>query len=130
MLITFEKDPWSIAENNLLLNDWQAEKDVAEKLFKALVQCAKNQNQFVSNDDSFESTIDVDELTFGLVDTITKKFEELVHKIRCSVGVIGEVIGDGDLKNVFEEFKNDVMEFLKADITQCAQAKGLTGKLK
>lgn len=96
-------------------------------MLKALIQCVKKVNQFVSIDESFEST-NGDELTFSLVDTITKTIEELMNKIRCSVSIIGEVIAEGELKNVFEDFKYEVEEFFKTDIQQCVQTKGLTGK--
>lgn len=98
-------------------------------MLKALIQCLKKQNQLVLNEETFESKT-IDELTFGVTDTITKKIEELVHKIRCAVGIIGEVIGEGELRNVFEDFKNEIKAFLITDIQQCIQTEGLTGKLK
>lgn len=96
---------------------------------KALVQCALKMSPIISNEESYGSPID-DDLTFGLVDAIKKKFYEMVNTIRCSVGVIGEVIGEGELKNVYENFKYNVTELLRTDVQQCAKAKGLTRKLK
>lgn len=100
-------------------------------MLKDLVQCALKTSPIISNEESIESTIDDDdELPFGLVDTIKKKFHKIVNRIRCAVGVIGEVIGDGELKNVFEDFKHNVTQLLNTDVRQCAKTKGLTGKLK
>lgn len=99
------------------------------KLIKALVQCAKAESPIFLDEEMFESSID-DELTFGLVDAIKKNFQEMVKNIQCSVGVIGEVIGEGELKNVYEDFMYNVTKLLRTDVPKCAKTKGLTGKLK
>lgn len=102
---------------------------MAEKIIKALVQCVKKQQQLIPIEESLESTIG-EGLTFGVVDTITKTIGNLVKKIRCSLSIIGQVIGEGELTNVFEDFKDEVLEFLKTDIHQCMKAESLSGKLK
>lgn len=71
-----------------------------------------------------------DEFTFGLIGTITKKLQQLMSKIKCSVRVAGETIGNGDLKNVFVQFRNDVYALLQNDARECIKAKGPKAKIE
>lgn len=98
-------------------------------MIKALYECAIKEGPSNSNEKSFQSPID-DELTFGLVDIIQKKFQEMANKVRCIIGIVGQVIGEGELKNVYDDFKYDVKELLHTDVQQCVETKGLTTKLK
>lgn len=81
---------------------------------------------FYDDDLTFED----EELTFGLVGAITKKLKQLVEKIKCAVRVTGEVIGEGELKKVFLKFRDDIVAFLKKDVKDCLQTKGLKAKIE
>lgn len=120
-----------------ILNASQTNKELAPKVVEALKKCVQKELDVFSLDDEIADfmTFDDDELTFddeefGLVDRITKKFRQLVEKIKCAVRVTGEVIGEGDLKSVFVKFRNDVAALMKNDVKSCLQTKGLKAKIK
>lgn len=78
------------------------------------------------DDDSL--LLEVDE--FGVVDDINKAIQNLLLKIKCSVSVIGEVIGETDLKKDYVEYKEAVELIFKNDLKQCAQAASIQLKFK
>lgn len=71
-----------------------------------------------------------DEEAFNLVDDVTKVFEDLLDKVKCSLHAVGKVIGESELKSEYEEFKTAVKTVLHSGVEQCAQTKGLLEKLK
>lgn len=104
-------------------------------MIKALVQCAKKEGPSISNEVSFESSIDneltlFDEESFGLIDIVTKILNSIIEKTKCTLDIIDKIIGNGELRNVYKKFRADVMAILKNDVKQCAQTKGLIEKLK
>lgn len=99
-------------------------------MFKALVDCAMKSSPIMANDELLEYSPIDDDWTFGLVDAIKKKLHEMVNRIRCVLRIIGEVIGEGELRNVFEDFKYNVTKLLRTDVQQCTKTKGLTAKVK
>lgn len=112
---------------------------MAPKIIQALKQCTQKEVDEFSLDDEIaeslafdddELTFDDEELTFGLVGAITKRLRQLVEKIKCSVRVTGEVIGEGDLKKVFLKFRDDITAIVKNDVKQCIQSKGLKAKIE
>lgn len=123
----------------LFLGFTQTNKELAPKVAEALKQCSEKEVDAFSFDDEIveslafdddELTFDDEEFTFGLVDRITKKLRQLVDKIKCAVRVTGEVIGEGDLKNVFLKFRDDITALLKNDVKGCIQTKGLKSKIE
>lgn len=109
----------------------QTDKDLSQKIRTALKQCSKEEINDFELDNEFVDSFPVDnEFTFGLVGTITKKLRQLVSKIKCSVRVIGETIGNGDLKNVYVKFRDDIAAILKYDVRQCFGTKGLKAKIE
>lgn len=98
-------------------------------MVRALLECAIFGTPSISNEELLESPND-DELTFSPLDIIQKKIQEIVNKVRCTVGIVGEVIGDGELKNIYDDFKYNVNELLHSDVQQCVKTKDLTAKLK
>lgn len=112
---------------------------MAPKVVEALKQCSEKEVDDFSLDDEIAASLafdddellfEDDELTFGLVDKITKKLRQLVDKVKCAVRVTGEVIGEGDLKNVFLKFRKDITALLKNDVKGCIQTKGLKAKIE
>lgn len=102
---------------------------------KALVQCAKKSSPITLIEESFESSINVEltlfnEEPFGLIDIMTKLLNSMIEKAKCTLDVIGKIVGDGELWNVYKKFRDDVSEILKNDVKQCMQTKGLIEKLK
>lgn len=71
-----------------------------------------------------------DEEEFDLVDNVTKMIEDLLEKVKCSMHVIGEIVGESELKSEYEEFKAAVKNILQNDMPQCADVDGILGKLK
>lgn len=84
-------------------------------------------------EDEFEDetfSMDDDEFTFGLVGSITKKLRQMIEKIKCSVRVAGETIADGELKDVFQQYRKDIFALLKNDVNECIHTKGLKAKIE
>lgn len=71
-----------------------------------------------------------DEEAFSLVDDVTKVFEDLLEKVKCSLDAVGEVIGESDLKPKYEGFKFNVKSILQNGVEQCAETEGLLQKLQ
>lgn len=70
-----------------------------------------------------------DEEAFDLVDNVTKVVGDLVEKVKCSLHVIGEIVGESELKSVYEEFQTAVKNVLHDDMPQCVEKDGLLEKL-
>lgn len=79
---------------------------------------------------SHTELLSFDEETYNIVDTITGAFEKLVRQVKCSVNAIEEIVGEGELKKVFDEFKANLESVLHHDMQECGKAEGLLEKLK
>lgn len=71
-----------------------------------------------------------DEKSFDLIGSIAKMLNALIEKVKCTLDVIGDLIGDGELRNVYKKFRADVEAILQNDVQQCKQTKGLLAKIK
>jgi hypothetical protein len=58
----------------------------------------------------------------GLKDDIT--FENLLKALKCMRDVIGNVIGDSDLKPLYEEYKMKAEAIVKNDLMKCRDMEG------
>lgn len=67
---------------------------------------------------------------FGVVDDINKAIQDLLQKIKCSVSVIGQVVGETDFKKDYVEYKSAIEIILKNDLKKCVQVDGLQSKFK
>lgn len=72
--------------------------------------------------------IDVDD--FSTVDSINKAIQDLLEKVKCSVAVVGQVIGETDLKKDYVAYKSAVETILKNDLKKCAEHDGLESRLQ
>lgn len=82
------------------------------------------------NDDEATELSIYDEMTFGLTDTITKVYQALLKKAKCSLNAIGKLLAESDLLDLFVELKQNVEELLQNDVQKCLKTDGLTAKLK
>lgn len=106
---------------------------MSQKIIEALKQCSQNDVNVFEMEDEFGelfSIDDEDDFTFGLVGTVTKKLRQLVEKIKCSLRVIGETVGNGDLKDVFLKFRHDIVKLLKNDVKECIHTEGVKAKVE
>lgn len=78
------------------------------------------------NDDSIDDEVAI----FALVDTIKKLLEKLREKVKCSLDALGEIIGEGELRNVYKKFRADVESILRNDALECLKIRGAIEKLK
>lgn len=101
----------------------QTNKDVAEKIFKSIVQCVKLPYFFISNGNAAD-------LSTSKTDGIVAILNSLIEKIKCGLDVIGNMIDDERLENVYLKFRADIEDILNNDVKQCMQTKGSTDKLK
>lgn len=85
-----------------LLFDSQANKQIGEKLVKALYKCSKVESPF--NDKAFVELPIEDESVFGAVDVI----EKILNYIKCFVDAISKAVNDTDLAPAWEATKNDI----------------------
>lgn len=69
-------------------------------------------------------------VAYDIIDAITKMVNSLIEKVKCTLDVIDDIIGDGELRNVYKKFRADVEAILKNDVKQCTQTEGLIAKLK
>lgn len=101
------------------------------QVIQAITQCVKNEvDQFELNEEEEEESMDDDVVTFDLIDTIKKLIKKLQERVKCSIDAVGEIIGDGELKNVYKKFRSDIENLLKNDAKQCLETKGVIEKLK
>lgn len=108
---------------------------MAGRIADAIRQCSRDEvDEFALDaetvDDEEFITFDDDEFTYGIVDSITKTLHQLVEKIKCSVHVAGEAIGESELKAVFLKFKKDVTKLLNKDAKACLKTEGLMAKIE
>lgn len=100
----------------------QANKDVATKIFKAIVQCVKPSNFFISNENGDKSS--------SMTDAVVGILNSLIEKIKCGLDVIGNMIEEGKLHNVYLKFRADLEDIMEHDVHLCMETKGTTDKLK
>lgn len=62
---------------------------------------------------------------FNLVDSIDKAIQSLLQKVKCSVSVIGQVLGETDFKKDYIEYKASVEDIFQNDLAKCAQEDGI-----
>lgn len=67
---------------------------------------------------------------FALGDTIRKVLEKLREKVKCSIDALGDIIGEGELRNVYKKFRADVESILRNDALECLKVHGAIEKLK
>lgn len=98
------------------------------KAIKAIADCVKN-GYFVM-DLSEELTGNDEHVTFDLVDLVKTVIEQIRKKINCTLEKIGNIIGDGELRHVYQKFRSDVESLLKNDALKCLYVNGTIEKLK
>lgn len=68
-------------------------------------------------------TFNIEDVLFdGMKDDIT--FDKMLKALKCMRDVIGNVIGDGDLKPVYEEYKMKAETVVKNDLMKCRDLEG------
>lgn len=72
-------------------------------------QCfSKKSNVFLSNEKTYQlSTVD-DQLMFGVVETVMKQIEKVLHDIKCFIEATSNGDNDTDLIPDWEARKNDI----------------------
>lgn len=68
--------------------------------------------------------------SFGVIDVITKVLNSLIEKSKCTLDVVGKIVGKGELRNVYKKIRADVEAIVNNDAKKCAQTKGMIVKLK
>lgn len=102
----------------------QADKDMAEKVIKSLVQCAKKEYSTVSNVEKILISSFNDHVTFGTIDTVINFLNTLIEKTKCTLDVIEKMSSGTELSTPYKKFQADVAAILKNDVIQCAQTEG------
>lgn len=102
-------------------------------MMKALYECAKKEAPTVSV--SFESPIGdelvaFDDESFGLIDILTKFFNSMIEKTKCTWDVFGKLIGEGKLRNIYKKFRKDVEALYKSDVKKCMETEGVIERIK
>lgn len=67
---------------------------------------------------------------FGEVDNINNGIHSLLQTIKCSVSVVGQVVGETDFKKDYVEFKAAAEAILNGEVQKCVQADGLQLKFQ
>lgn len=71
-----------------------------------------------------------DQMEFGVVDIVTKVVGEIIEKVKCSLGALGELFIESDLLDLYMELKQNVEELLENDVNECMESEGLTEAFK
>jgi len=103
-------------------------KDLGGKVIQAINQCIKNEVEVFELNEV--ELMHEDLVTFDLADTVKKVIEELRKRIKCSINGIEEIVGEGELRSVYQKFRADLESLLKTDAKQCLEANGVVNKLK
>lgn len=77
-----------------------------------------------------EESMNDDVVTFDLAETIKKLIEQLKKRIKCSITAVEEIIGEGELRGVYQKFRADLESLLKTDAKQCLEVADVIEKLK
>lgn len=112
---------------------FQTNKHAAIQVSKALVHCLKTPAEERPKTPTEAIILSDNEMTYGIADRATKDYNELIKKTKCALdaigGVVGGVVGDGELKYVYEKLHSDVKAILENDLKQCDQEDGVFMKV-
>lgn len=104
------------------------------KLFLSIfLHCVQTASVASSPSPSAPSTnemISFDVESFDVIDAITKVLNSLIEKTKCTLDVIGNSVGNGELNNIYKKFRADVDAIVNDDAKKCTLTKGTIEKIK
>lgn len=67
---------------------------------------------------------------FDAIDGVTKWWNSIIEKTKCTLDAVGDLIGKGELRTIYKKFRADVDVILRNDVKKCMDTKGLIERVK
>lgn len=103
------------------------------QVIQAITQCIKGvtvEEDLYELDEDESIELDDEVVTFDLIERIKTLIKKLQEKVKCTVNAVETIIGEGQLRNVYQQFHSDVKNLLKYEGKHCLETEGVSEKLK